>query len=582
MRKIFTVLLLLVCSASFAQQEIQEAEVINQADQYFNSKMESDHIVGLSAAVILNGKVIWTKGFGYADLENKIAMTPQTVVNIGSITKTFTALALMQLNERGKIDIDKPLAAHLPQFHPKDRPGITAKQVTIKSVITHTSGIQSDIWKNSDLGSGKYTDVPDFINQTYLLYPAGMAGLYSNAGYNILGNLIKTISHEDYPDYIHRHIFAPLGMIHSGFAMDKLQHRSKIYAYGQNFKTYELRDIASGGIYADMADFAKYAAALLKAYRGQENNIIGKGTIRHMFSLQNGSVPLETNKKGLGWFMFKNDSTFAVYHSGSAGFAQAKLLLFPEKNAAVIVMTNTAEGGPAAEDFCFNMLPKYGLNVPDLFPAPITGTIHNAANIIRLNNAQLQKHSGSYARASSYVTLSAANGFLNLQDGSQMLTLRPLSDNEFAVYEVKGKDTIIRKNDERFFFKEIHGYHYLLQRIGHREYNWGYRLKPIDTAFWKKRTGLYEQFGYQLLIGDSKFKSAEIYVTADRVLMCRLKTMGSTNEIPLDVINSHYTFSSGLNSGFGGFNVKFIENGNSQFVDFGGIMYRKSKQQKGL
>ncbi|MFD2583144.1 serine hydrolase domain-containing protein [Pedobacter vanadiisoli] len=573
--KLWLMFLVLITISAAAQQPVNQANLIKTSEQYFQEKMVSDHIVGLSAAIIIDGKVIWEKGFGYADRENKIAMTPQTVVNIGSITKTFTALALMQLNEQGKLDINKPLKNYLPQFRPMVRPGISPSKITLKAVMTHTSGIQSDIWKNSDLESGKYTDVPGFVNQTYLLYPAGMVGLYSNAGYNLLGNVIKNVSKEDYAGYIRRHILAPLAMSHSGFAMDSLKNRSKIYAYGQKFQEFELRDIASGGIYADLNDFTKYATGLLKAYRGETNTIIKASTLHEMFSLQNASVPIESNKKGLGWFMFKNDSTFAVYHAGSAGFAQAKLLLFPQKNAAVIVMTNTAEGGQAAEDFCFNLLPRFGLRISDLFPAPITGLVRDTGHIVQLTPAELKKHAGSYAKANSYATISVADKYLKMLENGKTTILKPLSANQYAPYEIKGNDTIMKKSDQRFFFTNIQGYHYLIQRAGQREYNWGYQLKPIDIGLWQKRIGLYQQYGYQMLIGDSKFKSIELYITADMVLMCRLKTMGSTNEIPLDVIDNNHALSSGVNAGFGGFTVTFSTSKGEQLVDFAGITFRK-------
>ncbi len=351
--KMLLLFFVLITTSAVAQQPADQADLVKASEQYFIEKMAADHIVGLSAAIVLDGKVIWQQGFGYADRENNIAMTPQTVVNIGSITKTFTALALMQLNEQGKLDINKPLKTYLPRFRPMAGPGISPDKITVKSVMTHTSGIQSDIWKNSDLESGKYTDVPGFVNQTYLLYPAGMVGLYSNAGYNLLGNVIKAVSKEDYADYIRRHILEPLAMSHSGFAIDSLQNRSKIYAYGQNFRVFELRDIASGGIYADLNDFTKYAIGLLKAYRGETNSIIKASTLHQMFSLQNGSVPIETNKKGLGWFMFKNDSTFAVYHAGSAGFAHAKLLLFPEKKCCCCRDDQHSRGWTGCRRFLF-------------------------------------------------------------------------------------------------------------------------------------------------------------------------------------------------------------------------------------
>ena len=124
--------------------------------------MESDHIVGVSAAIIINDSVIWKNGFGYSDKENNLPMSVSTVVNIASATKTFTALAIMQLQEKGLLDINQPLNKYMPQFNPLTR-GEDLDDLTIKSVITHSSGIQTDVLKNTDLGSGKYTDVLGFI-----------------------------------------------------------------------------------------------------------------------------------------------------------------------------------------------------------------------------------------------------------------------------------------------------------------------------------------------------------------------------------------------------------------------------------
>ena len=171
---IFTLLLILylifLTITINAQNNNNYSELIKECEDFIIQKMESDNIVGVSAAIIIDGSVIWSNGFGYADKENKVPMTVNTVVNIGSITKTFTALALMQLQEKGLLNINQPLNKYLPQFNPKTR-GENLKQLTIKSVITHCSGIQTDILNNSDLATGKYTDVLGYVNETYLLYP---------------------------------------------------------------------------------------------------------------------------------------------------------------------------------------------------------------------------------------------------------------------------------------------------------------------------------------------------------------------------------------------------------------------------
>ena len=554
----------------------KDEKIIAESEAFLKEKMKSDQIIGLSAAVIVNDSVIWKNGFGYSDKENKIPMTVNTLVNIGSITKTFTALAVMQLHDKGLININLPLAKYLRQFKPKTN-NINVNEITVKSVIIHDSGIQPDVWKNSDLSTGKYTDVVNFINDTYISYPPGMTGLYSNAGYNILGNMIKEISKQDYADYIRKNIFIPFKMNHSGFAFDSLENRTKLYLGGNTVKEYELRDIASGGIYTNMNDFTKYARGLIKAYNGRRSPLIKQATIHEMCKLQNKDVAIETNKKGLGWFMFKNDSAFALYHAGSAGFAHANILLIPEKKAAVIVLTNTAEAGSIAEEFCFSFLTKYQLSLSDLFPPPVTGKIHDAAEKIDLSDSLLKKQIGNYAEPYSYIKIRLENSSLKLIEEKKQYILQPLSATEFLPIEIVANDSLVEKKYVRYMFKDLGTYHFLFIRKGEREYLLGTRLSRINRPLWSKKLGTYEHYGYQMVTGDTKFKQVEIYITEDDVLMLKLTTFGSERTIPLQVISDDYALTSGINSGFGGYNVKFSENKDYQIVDFAGIAFRKKR-----
>ncbi|SDF28481.1 CubicO group peptidase, beta-lactamase class C family [Epilithonimonas hungarica] len=552
-------------------------KLVQSSDEFFNKNLlQNKNIVGISAAIIVNDSVIWSNGFGYADKLNKVPMTTNTVVNMGSITKTFTSLSVMQLQQKGSLNINDPLNSYLTDFRPKTK-NIDIKDITIRSVLTHTSGIQPDIWKNSDLRSGKYTDVLDYINNTYITYPPGMVGLYSNAGYNILGTLVKAVSKQDYADYVHQNIFAPLGMSRSGFAMDSLPYRSKIYLGGNEVEEYELRDIASGGIYTNINDFSKYAIELMKAYNEESSSIIDSPTIREMFSLQNQNVPIESNKKGLGWFMFKNDSNFAVYHAGSAGFAQAKLLLIPKSKFAVIVMTNSAEGGAIAEEFCFSFLNKYQLSISDLFPAPITGKIHSSSTPIRLSRHSLKRYLGNYAQDEGYIKVILEKDRLRLIDGERQYFLTPLSRDEFLPVEIFPNDSLVERSNKRFVFKKVNNENFLFQRIGDREYESGLKLKNVDRSVWENKTGKYRHFGYQMLIGDTKFKEVEIYISEDNVLMMKLTTFGSIRHIPLRIITHDHTVTCGINAGFGGFNVSFSEKDDQKVVDFAGLTFRKDR-----
>ncbi len=552
-------------------------KLVKSSDEFFNKNLQQNkNIVGISAAIIVNDSVIWSNGFGYADKLNKVPMTTNTVVNMGSITKTFTSLSVMQLQQKGLLNINNPLNSYLTDFRPKTK-NIDIKDITVRSVLTHTSGIQPDIWKNSDLRSGKYTDVLGYINNTYITYPPGMVGLYSNAGYNILGTLVKAVSKQDYADYVHQNIFAPLGMSRSGFAMDRLPYRSKIYLGGNEVEEYELRDIASGGIYTNINDFSKYAIELMKAYNGESSSIIDSPTIHEMFSLQNQNVPIESNKKGLGWFMFKNDSNFAVYHAGSAGFAQAKLLLIPKSKFAIIVMTNSAEGGAIAEEFCFSFLNKYQLSISDLFPAPITGKIHSSSTPIKLSRHSLKRYLGNYAQEEGYIKVILEKDRLRLIDGERQYFLTPLSGNEFLPVEIFPNDSLEERSNKRFVFKKVNNENFLFQRIGDREYESGLKLKNVDRSVWENKTGKYRHFGYQMLIGDTKFKEAEIYISEDNVLMMKLTTFGSVRHIPLRIIAPDNAVTCGINAGFGGFNVSFSEKDDQKVVDFAGLTFRKDK-----
>ncbi len=577
MKTIFTLLLILylifLTISINAQNSNNSSELIKECEDFIIQKMESDNIVGVSAAIIIDGSVIWKNGFGYADKENNIPMTVNTIVNIGSITKTFTALAIMQLQEKGLLDINQPLTNYLPQFKPKTR-GEDLKQLTIKSVMTHSSGMQTDILNNSDLTTGKYTDVLGFINETYLLYPPGLVEAYSGAGYNILGHLIKEVSKQDYPNYIHMNIFTPLGMSHSGFAVDALKNRTNIYLGEKEVKEYEIRDIASGGVYTDINDLAKYAKGLLAAYNGKSSTLIQTETIHEMFTPQSENILIESNKKGLGWFMFKNDSVFAVTHAGSGGFAHAELCLIPEKNAAIMILLNSAEGEPLRKTFCFNFVNKYGLSIPDIIPPPFIKEVHKELKPIILSHNIMKKHVGDYAQQFSFLTISVEDSNLVMVRDNKHYLLKALSENEFVPYEVVGKDSTTQKDNERYCFINVGRYHILFHKVGNKESQLGYKLNKINLSLLSKKLGVYEHYGYQLLVGDTKFKGVELLMAENRVLILKLITPDGDISFPLNVISDKYAITGGLGTRLG-FTVKFIENDKYDIVDFGGITFRK-------
>jgi len=558
-----------------AQNDYIYTELIQSSDDLISKKMASDQIVGVSAAIIFNDSVIWKKGFGYADKENKKPMSENTVVNIASATKTFTALAIMQLQEKGLLNINQPIKKYLQQFNPLTR-GENLNDVTIKSIITHSSGIQTDVLKNGDLGSGKYTDVLGFINESYLLYPPGLVESYSNSGYNILGHLIKQVSGQDYPEYIHKNILMPLGMSNSGFFMDSLTGRTRVYSGGENLHDYGFRDIASGGIYTSINDFIKYARELMHAFNGINSSVIRTSTIQEMFALQTGNVLIESNKKGLGWFMFKNDSVFAVTHAGDAVTGHAEICIIPEKNAAALILINSAEGESLKRDFSSNFIRKFGLRVSDIIPPPVIKEIHAEIEPIILPVDVLQKHAGNYSQGFSYLTVSLEDDNLVIYRDGNRYILKALSENEFVPDEKAGQDSLSIKNMERYCFMDHNNFHILFHKNGNKESTLGYQLNTFNTSSMEEKYGKYEHYGYQLIMGDTKFKGAELSIADDRILMLKLIASDGEYPFPLNTVSDEYAVTSGLGVGFG-FTVRFFEDENHSIIDFGGLTFRKIK-----
>lgn len=552
------------------------AGVIAECQDFIKKRMSSDGLIGVSAALVVGDSVVWKEGFGYADKERNIPMSTQTVASIGSITNTFTALSLMQLQEKGLLDISKPLVDYFPQFNVKTRDGEDIRKVTIKTVMTHTSGIPTNIFKNYDLGSAKYTDVAGYVNQTYLASPPGVRSLYSNVAYSILGNVIKEESRQDYTDYIRQHIFAPLKMNSSGFSFDSLKNRTQIYYNGgKGTGSFEIRDIPSNGIYSNIDDLIKYATAMIDAYNGKPSVIAENRTVQEMFKVQNADVLLETNKKGLGWFMFKNDSTFAMFHAGNSIYP-ASILLVPKKRIAAIILINTWGGAGLASDFSFNILERCQLEVADIVPPPLLKTLSTTP--VKLSAEQLRKHTGDYAQKYIYQTVSEENGKLYIVRDDQKIQLKPVGENEFIPVEIHGGDTLVEKKNERYFFKDINKYHVLYFKNEERERQLGYKINPAKiTDTWKKRIGVYEHFGYQLTGGFDTMVKTEIFISAGRVLMLRLTTSSGEYTYPLIIVSDRDVITGGLNPEETGITISFSEEAGEEVMTYNGITFRQKK-----
>ena len=321
---------------SFAKNA-PRADNVARMNQIVKGYTDSGQFMG-SVLVAREGRVLIDKGYGSADLEWNIPNDPDTVFRLGSVTKQFTAAAILLLEERGKLRTSDPVSAYLP-----DAPVAWAK-VTIFNLLTHTSGIPN------------YTEFPDL--PTFQLLPTTPAQLvarfeakpldfqpgekwaYSNSNYALLGLLIEKVSGQAYADFLRQNIFTPLKMTHSGYDSNAaiIPHRASGYAPGPN-------GVQHAG-YTDMT--VPYAAGALysttRDLRLWEDALYG-GRLLSAASLKKMTTPF-LNGYAMGLAVGQSGGHPVFSHSGGIQGFNTYLAYYPEEKMTVVVLGNLNGGAP--------------------------------------------------------------------------------------------------------------------------------------------------------------------------------------------------------------------------------------------
>lgn len=249
---------------------LPEAELARRVAATVDSLAARDEFSGV-VALVRGRDTVLLRAVGLADRERGRRNDIATAFNIGSINKAFTAIAVRQLAEAGKLHLDSTLGAYWPDY-----PNAGARSATIRQILSHRSGIAGDIFA-APPGRSRHdlrhnTDLLPLIVQVPLDFPPGTGQRYSNAGYVVLGALIERLSGEDYYGYVSRHVLAPAGMIHTGhFAVDSLPANTALgYTRGvkgagvltPNRDLLPGRGSAAGGGYSTAGDLLRFLAAL--------------------------------------------------------------------------------------------------------------------------------------------------------------------------------------------------------------------------------------------------------------------------------------------------------------------------------
>ena len=327
--------LLMTCADGQTRQDKQLVKVIDEilAGQFKPTDP------GCAVLVAKKGQIIYQKSFGSADLELNVAMKPDMIFRLGSITKQFTSVAILQLAEQGKISLQDSIQKFIKDFPAK---GYT---ITIENLLTHTSGIkeyrQLDIpdpfIRRKDLTPKEIVDL--FKNEPLEFQP-GTKFKYSNSGYFLLGHVIELISNKKYQDFIQENIIKPLGLVNTYYEDFAQVIPNRVKGYRKENNIYENADFQSvtipfsaGSLISNVEDLYQWHQALYNY------TLLKKETLQKAFAPFKLTDGTSTNY-GYGWFIIEMNGSQSIQHGGNINGFRSNEIYFPKEDVFVATLFN--------------------------------------------------------------------------------------------------------------------------------------------------------------------------------------------------------------------------------------------------
>lgn len=331
-------------------------EVIG-ATRLFSAWMEGQRayrgLPGVVVGVVADQQLVWAQGFGYADVEGKVLMTPDVKFRMASHSKLFTATAVMQLRERNKVRLDDRVEQHLPWFRVKPA-GEDDGPITIEHLLTHASGLPreaGDHWTTYNFPTAD--QLRALMSAREAPYAPQVRWKYSNLAYTVAGMVVETVSGERWADYVQRHIFDPLGMTSSSVDIEvpglaKGYGRRMPDGTRQHFPFVDARGMAAAtGITSTVGDMARFVSAQFRHGPMDGAQILSTASLREMHRVRS----LEstwTSGNAIGFAVTRvGDKTFVGHGGGYPGYTTQTLINLDAK-VGVIVLTNAGDSDPNA------------------------------------------------------------------------------------------------------------------------------------------------------------------------------------------------------------------------------------------
>ena len=399
---------------------------------FIRRNMRKTGTPAVSIALVDDQQVVWAEGFGYADREQRVAAAPETVYQIGSITKVLNALAVMQLVQQRRIDLDRPLRDYLPEFSMRTR-WPQAAPITVRALLCHHAGLPTYLLKGF-FSEQSLTELLHELRDEHLAYEPHTVFNYSNLGPNLLGLVIERVTGLSYAAAMQRQLLAPLGMHRTGFApQGEIGARlARGYVHDAPVNPTPVRDVPAGGLYSNVLDLARFMRCVFAGGMLDNTRVLGEDELRATLTPQYADQPLDFGQRfGLGWMLSGlpiEGGGQQAWHNGGTKAYLSQLALLPDKKLGVVVLTNAdsasslvAEVGEEALRLALEI--RHGIAAPAKARAPE----------ISLARAALAQHVGDYSLMGSLAHIKLGKKRLKLHVLKHVLDLVPVTPNRFRV-----------------------------------------------------------------------------------------------------------------------------------------------------
>jgi len=336
-------------------------------DSLYKKNAEDNHFPGISFGIVVDGKLLYKNSYGHADIEKKIPVTSASLFRIASMSKSFTAMAILKLRDEGKLDLDDPAYLYIPELKNLKYATADAPVITIRHLMTHSAGFPEDNpWGDRQLDVNDKSLMEFIRKQITFSNPPGIAYEYSNLGFALQGKIISKVSGMRYQDYVKKNILEPLGMKtttyeYSDVALDKLAHGYRWLNEKWNEETllHDTKDGswgAMGAMISSIDEFAAYMAFHLSAWPPNNSKDVGpikRSSVREMqhpwrvngfnanFIFPDGRSCATTTAYcyGLGWMKDCDGKVYIAHSGGLPGFG-SQWRIMPDYGIGVVAFAN--------------------------------------------------------------------------------------------------------------------------------------------------------------------------------------------------------------------------------------------------